>query len=303
MNVTSPAESSVFIVDETVDMVATFTDDGSNDTHTCQVTWGDGTTGDGALNASVCSATHVYTASGDYNITATVLDDDNASGSDSVFITIETAPNSPPVSNVGGPYTGDEGLAINLAGSATDSDGDTLTVTWSYTSGAGVDPGTTCTFGNPAAAATSFFCTDNGQFSLSMTVDDGHNPSVEDITSININNRPPVIALDALIGSTIFQVGEDISLSALITDPSIHDTHTCQVNWGDGTVSGGVVSNGACSASHAFSDQGEYTITITVIDDNGGSGSDSESVTVSDEQSPVPVIYLPLMTQKWGSRR
>jgi hypothetical protein len=301
---TAPADGSAFTEDGIVYLAATFTDDGSNDTHTCEIAWGDGSTSDGVVADGTCTASNAYSAPGDISLTVIVLDDDGLSGSDSASITINPLPNNPPASDAGGPYAGAEGQAINLTGSASDPDGDPLTVAWAYTPGAGVKPGTTCTFGNPAATATSFFCTDNGEFSLTLTLDDGHNPPVSDTASITINNRPPVVTLDGLVGSPIFQVGDVVELSAPISDPGINDTQVCEVNWGDGTISDGVISNNACVASYTYSAQGEYLITMTVTDDDGGSGFDSASVSISDElPPPVAPVYLPLMNKIWNSSR
>ena len=141
----------------------------------------------------------------------------------------------PPYCKAGGPYTGNEGQAINLTGSSSDPEGDPLIVAWTYTFEEGVEPGTTCTFGNPAAPATSFFCTDDGELSLTLTLDDGHNPPVSDTATITINNRPPVVTLDGMVGNPIFQVGEVVELDAPISDPGINDTLVCEVNWGDDT--------------------------------------------------------------------
>ncbi len=251
-----------------------------------------------------CTASHAYSAPGDISLTVTVLDDDGHSGSDSASIRINPIPNDPPTAEAGGPYTGDEGQAINLAGSSSDPEGDPLTIAWAYTPGEGVEFGTTCTFGNPAAPATSFFCTDDGEFSLTLTLDDGHNPPVSDTATITINNRPPVVTMDGLVGNPIFQVGEVVELDVPISDPGINDTLVCEVNWGDSTISDGVISNNACIASYTYSVQGEYMITVTVTDDDGGSGSDSASVSISDElPPPVAPVYLPLMNKIWNSSR
>ena len=56
---------------------ATYTDVGTQDTHTCTFSWDDDTSAtpvDGS--AGSCSATHTYTADGVYNVIVTVTDDD-----------------------------------------------------------------------------------------------------------------------------------------------------------------------------------------------------------------------------------
>ncbi|MDB4888519.1 MAG: xynD 3, partial [Gemmatimonadetes bacterium] len=58
----------------------TFTDDGSADTHTALITWGDGSSSTvNAGLASSASATHTYASAGFYSVGVTVTDDDGAS--------------------------------------------------------------------------------------------------------------------------------------------------------------------------------------------------------------------------------
>ncbi len=70
-----------------ITITATFTDVGTQDTHTCTVNWDDTSTTPGVVTetngSGSCSATHTYAAAGVYSITVTVTDDDGGSGSKS----------------------------------------------------------------------------------------------------------------------------------------------------------------------------------------------------------------------------
>ena len=84
-----------------VSVSASFTDAGANDTHTCQIDWGDTASTSGTISAGVCSGSHTYTASGPRVITVTVTDDDGGVGSDTVSIDVQTTapdcvPSNPP---------------------------------------------------------------------------------------------------------------------------------------------------------------------------------------------------------------
>jgi hypothetical protein len=59
-----------------VSMSATYSDPGSNDTHTAVVDWGDATTSTPAASGGSLSASHTYGAAGIYTICVTVTDDD-----------------------------------------------------------------------------------------------------------------------------------------------------------------------------------------------------------------------------------
>lgn len=57
-------------------------DDGSNDSHTCSWTWGDGSSTAGSVAADgTCTGTHSYGAAGIYLVTVDVADDDGATAS------------------------------------------------------------------------------------------------------------------------------------------------------------------------------------------------------------------------------
>ena len=63
-----------------VSVAAAFTDVGSQDTHTCTVTWDDSTTSYGTVTETLgngsCTASHLYAAAGVYSVKVTVKDDD-----------------------------------------------------------------------------------------------------------------------------------------------------------------------------------------------------------------------------------
>ncbi|WJK39728.1 family 43 glycosylhydrolase [Solwaraspora sp. WMMA2056] len=61
-----------------VEVTATFTDSGVDDTHRCVLVWGDGATGTGTVDGSTCVAGHTYTEPGVYRPTVTVIDDRGA---------------------------------------------------------------------------------------------------------------------------------------------------------------------------------------------------------------------------------
>ena len=96
-----------------------------------------------------------------------------------------------------------------------------------------------------------------------------------------INVDPTV---DAGANQTVNE-GDLVSLDpSTFNDLGTLDEHTATINWGDGTpVEAGTVdespfgppgstagADGEVSGSHAYGDDGAYTVTVTVIDDNGG---------------------------------
>jgi endonuclease/exonuclease/phosphatase family metal-dependent hydrolase len=75
-----PAPWSYFRIDKGVTLEASFTDPGSNDTHTCTVNWDDGRPAENyAATGGACNRTHRFAHAGMYSIELTVTDDDGGS--------------------------------------------------------------------------------------------------------------------------------------------------------------------------------------------------------------------------------
>jgi PKD domain len=97
------------------------------------------------------------------------------------------------------------------------------------------------------------------------------------VTVTAVNDAPVVTAGADKTGNE----NDTIAVSASFTDTESGDTHTCSINWGDGTPasSGTVVeptgaTPGTCTGTHQYLDDkpsgtavDDYTVTITVADD------------------------------------
>jgi YVTN family beta-propeller protein len=264
-----------------------FTDPGTTDAHTATINWGDGTTTPGTVTETVGSGTgsvsgsHIYAQPSTYTVTVTVSDGDSpaGTGTNSAPFTL----NTPPVVSAGGGtggYSGAEGSAINLSGTATDSDGDTVTTAWTATANSGTDG--TCTFANPAALDTTVTCTDQGSYTLTLTGSDGVNPTVTSTAQLTASNAP--ITVGTVTGpSAPVAINTSVAVSASFTDPGSADGHTATIDWGDGTTSAATVSEtagtgtGTASGSHTYTAAGVYTVTVTVSDGNSPAATGSST--------------------------
>ncbi|WP_439658056.1 choice-of-anchor P family protein [Lentzea sp. HUAS TT2] len=184
--------------------------------------------------------------------------------------------NAPPVVKPGGPYAGQEGTDVALAGLVTDPDGPSLTTAWTAAPQSGVDAGATCSFGNAAAQTTSVKCTDDGVWQLTLTANDGLNPPVAVSTTLTLSNVAPQVTLTA--DKTLVTRGTTVNFTAPFTDIAINDKHTCTLNFDDGSpVANGAVAQGAgsgtCTASRAFTALGAHNVLVTVTDDDGASAT------------------------------
>ena len=116
---------------------ADFTDAGVRDTHTATIDWGDGVSGPATLTESNGSGTvsgrHTYGAPGVYTINFTVVDDEGASVSRGVGITVGGGglSNSPPTVLPGTYQTSEGGGSILVQFTDADSlDTHTSTIDW-----------------------------------------------------------------------------------------------------------------------------------------------------------------------------
>lgn len=193
--------------------------------------------------------------------------------------------NKPPTGSTAGPYTGSEGAAISIAGSASDPDGDTITTTWSVTPAAGTDAGAACTITAPGSLVTTVTCTDDGTYTLTLTVNDGTAPPVTQSTTLTVANVAPHVTITSPADNTQVNVGSAVTLTATVTDAGSNDTQTYTVDWGDGSTSTGAVSGGSLSATHTGI--GAYAVVVKVLDDDGGSDTAEIMLTAADKATKV----------------
>lgn len=113
----------------------------------------------------------------------------------------------------------------------------------------------------------------------------------KDSADVTVNNVAPTVeGADRTVDE-----GADVSLDlATFNDEGTKDTHTATIDWGDESpVENGTVNeaggNGKVSGSHAYADDGVYTVKVTVTDDDGDSGSDTLTVTVSNAAPTVTI--------------
>ena len=192
--------------------------------------------------------------------------------------------NGPPVVTVDD-AAGDEGAAISIHGTVVDPDGDPVTHTWSYAAGAGVDAGATCAIVDPNALDTEITCTDDGEYTITLTASDGLNDPVAVNGTLTVSNVAPTVAVTDPPSGSVYVMGTTVTVTASITDPGSNDELSCAFDWdGGGAASNDVAAGGVCSASNTFALAGVYTVAVTGSDDDGGT---------SPPVNVVIVIYDP----------
>jgi len=127
--------------------------------------------------------------------------------------------------------------------------------------------------GNTATGVTvSHAYSDNGSYSVTLTVTDNAGATDSAHATKTVMNRQPV----ASFTETAETVNTDETISFDASDSSDPDGTIVNYSWdfGDGTKGTGV------SVQHAYSQDGTYTVTLTVTDDDGATDTSSATKTV-----------------------
>jgi LPXTG-motif cell wall-anchored protein len=219
---------------------------------TVAVTFADGTTKQTAVTWDDLKPAD-YAAAGTFVVQGTIKE----SGTVRARATVTVF--TPDSANAGDDGAGVEGAAILLTGVSAGEGA----VAWSYQPGAGVDEGAACTFADPASAATTITCTDDGRYDVTLKVGE-----VTDTATVKVSNAGPQIG--AVTAPATVETDQKVAVSAAVSDPGSNDKLTCKIAWGDGTSAAGVIADGKCTGEHAYPDAKEYDAVITVADDDDG---------------------------------
>lgn len=225
--------------------------------------------GDGGT-ASGPTPTHSYAVDETYTVTLTVTDNDGLTGSDTTTATINPARgNAPPVARANGPYSGTEGAAIQFSSNgSTDPDGTIASYAWDF------GDGSTSLAANPSHSYLAA-----GTYTVTLTVTDNAGDTASDSTSavieVVLDNLPPTADAN---GPYSGYVGNVIAFDgSASSDP---DGVIVAYDWDFGD--GALAADAGPMPSHVYAAAGEYTVTLTVIDDTGESGSATTTATIAE---------------------
>ena len=207
-----------------------------------------------------------------------------------------TCDNKPPIANANGPYTISEGSSVQLNGSASyDPDNDPLTYQWdfngdgNYNDATGSQPTfSAATLDGPSVITVSLLVSDNWEGSDTSN------------TTVTVNNVAPTASIDSIEQPNPHFILPHhlLTFNGSFTDPGWLDTHTATWDFDDGTVVAGTLteeneqpdSTGTSTADHAYSEPGDYMVTLIVTDDDGGIGTDTSTVTIKSAEEAIPVM-------------
>ncbi|MFO0908085.1 MAG: hypothetical protein U0794_06960 [Isosphaeraceae bacterium] len=254
------------------------------------VNWGDGATSvlTPSQSATHFNLFHAYTTTnpGGFNITATVVDKDDAVSVATTHVNISgTGLYFTPAGIVFDSSTINEGGQARLSGAFVDPD-----PTHTHTVAINWGDGSPAQLLSLPAGVTQFQSVahlykdnlaGNAAYQVSATVSDYAGGIASASTTLSVLNVAPTIPAGGLIVTPgAISEGGQINLAGLFADPGVQDGHVVTIDWGDGTSSSPDVTTlqllpGAIkfNAPHTYLDNpaanplnGAYTITVRVRD-------------------------------------
>ncbi|MFI9833338.1 family 43 glycosylhydrolase [Streptomyces sp. NPDC051913] len=181
---------------------------------------------------------------------------------------------------------GTEGSAIALNGTLSGAGSPKWTV----------EDGAPCALADPAAARTTLTCTDDGTYTVTLT---GGRSS--DTATVKVANAAPAIT-SATGPKSPVSVGRTAVVTAAFTDPGTSDTHTCTVDWKDGsTPRAGKVTATGCRAEHTYTKAGIRRPVVTVTDDDGASDDTTLPELIVYDRAAGPAFGTGVFTSPAGA--
>jgi PKD repeat protein len=227
---------------------------------------------------------YAYEISGEYTAVFQVTDNNFETDTDSVFVTIQPTENQPPNAVISQPQNNAEfevDEVIQFDGSeSNDPDDDTLTYSWDFGDG-----------DIALEAKPSHSYSEEGNFTVQLTVNDGQESDTESITIriIIIENHPPNADIVSPEQDDVFQVNTPVTFDG--TNSSDPDGDFIYYYWdfGDGSVGTGPTT------THVYLAVGTYNVVLRV-EDNELSDTDGVRILIVSEpvnQPPEAVIDEP----------
>ncbi|WP_276502642.1 PKD domain-containing protein, partial [Terrimonas pollutisoli] len=237
-------------------------------------------------NATQASASLSGLIAGTYNFRLTVRDNDGATDTDDVTVTVNPAPNQAPVANAGNNITitlPTSTATLNGTGSS-DADGTIASYQWTQVSGPN-----TATIGNATQASASLSGLIAGTYNFRLTVRDNDGATDTDDVTVTVNPAPVVNR------APVANAGNNITITLPTSTATLNGTGSSDADgtiasyqWtqvsGPNTATIGNATQASASLSGLIA--GTYNFRLTVRDNDGATDTDDVTVTVN----PAPVV-------------
>ena len=234
--------------------------------------------------ANAANTTVTGLVQGVYLLKFTVTDNFGAQGSDTMKITVNSAPNQAPTANAGLDQNITLPLStVNLSGSGTDPDGTIINYKWTKISGPAAG-----TITNSNIAVTTATGLIQGVYIFRLTVTDNAGATAFDDMQVMVNAAPnQAPTANAGLNQNITLPVNTASLSGSGTDP---DGTIVTFKWTkvSGPAAGTITNSNIASTTATGLVQGVYTFRLTVTDNAGATAFDDMTVTVNSASNQTP---------------
>ena len=271
--------------------------DPDGDPFTYTWTWTGGSIAD---NGSTVTWTAPTGFIGTYTIMVTVSDDKGGTASRSVTVTATDGNSIPQISDLfAGLTTVVPGGNTGIQCIANDSDGDSLTYTWTSTGGSITGTGSIVGWTAPAVS---------GAYTISVTVSDGKGGTASrsvTVTATDTSNQNPVITSLTANPTTVMSGGSS-TLQCIASDP---DGDPLSYSWKASKGSCGEfgiplewnAGTGSTATWIASSTGGTYCIRVTVSDGQGGTATKHINIAANSNPTISSLLPNPTMVAPSGS--
>ncbi|MCO6498119.1 MAG: right-handed parallel beta-helix repeat-containing protein, partial [Chitinophagaceae bacterium] len=237
---------------------------------------------------------------GSYTFQLKVTDNKGATGTATVKVTVNPAPNKPPKAYAGADKTITLPTStVSLAGSGEDEDGTIVSYKWTKVSGPSA-----YNIVNPNSAVTDAFGLVEGVYEFQLEVTDNKGAKGRDTMKVTVNAAPnKAPKANAGQNQTITLPTNTVTLNGIGTD---EDGTITAYEW---TKTAGPNSYTIVSPNYATTEvknltEGTYTFQLKVTDDKGATGTATVKVTVNPAPNKAPTanagqnqtITLPINT-------
>lgn len=176
---------------------------------------------------------------------------------------------NPPIANAGGPYTIKEGSKVTLNASGSTDSGQNKGITlyeW--------DLDNNGTYELSSSLPTLQTTMPDDYYSiirLKVTDKAGYTDEAE--STLRVENLPPIVNAGK---DTTINEGASLTFYPVVTDPGIQDTHSFSWIFGNGNTST------QQNPTQTFTNDGQFQVIVTVMDNNNGTDKDTVNVTVNN---------------------
>ncbi|MDB4905442.1 MAG: non-specific endonuclease [Gemmatimonadetes bacterium] len=222
---------------------------------------------------SSASLSYTFTQDGSYVIGLTVSDGKGGTSQSTSTVAITNV--APSVSAISG-ATIDEGSSFSSAGSFSDPGADQWSATVDYGDGSGAQA---LTLDASKSFSLDHHYADDGSFTVTVTVSDGTSSSS---TSATVTVRDVTPTVNAFSGASINEGGSYTATGSFADAGS--GAFTATVDYGDGSGAQplALAADKSFALSHAYSQDGSFTVTVSVTETGGPTGTNSATVTVAN---------------------